>query len=215
MTTGAPRRDLRGLVVGLDLDNTIILYDRVFHRAALECGMIHGQVSPRKAAVKTHILAGPDGELQWRRLQSEVYAKRVQEAEPASGVREFLRALRQRGGSALVISHKTILPMYGDFALDLRRAAMDWLAANGFLAPGDTGLGPERIYFESSRQEKIRRIAELECACFVDDLEEVLLDRDFPAGTARIHYAPDASGPARPGVVRCDSWQSVRERLLP
>lgn len=215
MSAAAGNNGREGLLVGIDLDNTIILYDQVFHRAALERGLIPPDLVPRKTAVKAYIVNTPGGELRWRQLQSEVYAERVQNAEPASGVMEFLRRLHSQGGRALVISHKTVSPMYGNSTRDLRQEALDWLRGHGFLNPEATGLDAERVHFTGSREEKIRHIAAEGCDCFVDDLEDVLLDRGFPAGTIRIHFAPAASGQAAPGVVRHASWQAISEYLLP
>ena len=57
---------------------------------------------------------------------------------------------------------------------------------------------PER-YLGLSDEEMDRRIAAARCDIFVDDLEEVLADPDFPAGVAR-------SRPANPGVAKV--WAS-------
>ena len=54
---------------------------------------------------------------------------------------------------------------------------------------GDHGIGLADVYFESTRAEKLKRIAALSLTHFIDDLEEVLTDPDFPPNVERILFA--------------------------
>jgi len=44
------------------------------------------------------------------------------------------------------------------------------------------------VIFERSRSDKIKRIADTECTHYIDDLEEVLKDPDFPPKVERILF---------------------------
>ena len=43
------------MLVGLDFDNTIVCYDRLFHRLARERGLIPEHVPATKGAVRDHL----------------------------------------------------------------------------------------------------------------------------------------------------------------
>ena len=40
------------MLIGIDFDNTIVCYDRVFHKAALEKGLIPADLPPSKGRVR-------------------------------------------------------------------------------------------------------------------------------------------------------------------
>ena len=67
---------------------------------------------------------------------------------------------------------------------------MDWMEGNGLFASRGLGVASEDVFFESTRLEKLARIQRLGCTHFIDDLEEVFADPDFPVGLECILYAP-------------------------
>jgi len=196
--------------IGLDFDNTIVTYDRLFHRAALERGLITAGVPQRKREVRDAIRLLAGGEDAWTELQGVVYGRRMPEAEPAPGVESFLGACRAAGVHVSIISHKTEFPAIGA-RVNLRAAARAWLAARGFEARH--GLDPADVLFLGTLAEKLAAIAERACTHFVDDLVEVLGHPAFPPGVQRILYAP-AGGALPAGVIAIDSWEGIRDHLL-
>ena len=58
------------------------------------------------------------------------------------------------------------------------------MEAQGFFSMLDRG----NIFFESTRAEKCKRIAQLGCDLFIDDLEEVFDDAAFPSATRRLLF---------------------------
>lgn len=197
--------------IGLDLDNTIAGYDRVFALAAAEQGYLSAAAAPNKRAVRAAVRALPDGERKWRRLQAQVYGPRMAEAELAPGVFGAIGRLLAAGAEIRIVSHKSRVAAEGDPQFDLREAALAWLAAKGFFSR--LGLGREAIYFEDSRSAKVERIGALGCTHFVDDLAEVLGHPAFPAGVARLLYAP-SGGQERGPWLRCASWTEVGDAIL-
>jgi len=196
--------------IGLDFDNTIVTYDRLFHLAALERGLIAAGVPRRKREVRDAIRLLPGGENAWTELQGVVYGRRMPEAEPAPGVEDFLRACGAAGVRVSIISHKTEFPAIGE-RVNLRDAARAWLAARGLASRH--GIAAADILFLGTLAEKLAAIADRACTHFVDDLVEVLGHPDFPPGVERILYAP-ACGTPPPGVVAFDSWEGVRGHLF-
>ena len=69
--------------IGVDLDNTIICYDALFHALALERGWI-APARParpvRKDAVRRAVRLLPDGDEKWQALQAEAYGPRLASA---------------------------------------------------------------------------------------------------------------------------------------
>jgi hypothetical protein len=69
------------------------------------------------------------------------------------------------------------------------------------------------VYFESTRAEKLARIAELALTHFIDDLEEVLTDPDFPPDVERILFA-DGAQPVSPSYISCSTWRDIERQVF-
>lgn len=168
--------------IGLDFDNTIAIYDEVFHRHAQAWGM-PASVQPTKHAVRAWFWDQPDGNTPWTELQGMVYGTKLDEAALGPGLEDFLRACQARGVEVSVISHKTRFPALGP-QHDLRAAARAFLEARGIV--GELGVAPERVFFNATRAEKVARVASEGCAAFVDDLPGVFTEAGFPEATRRL-----------------------------
>lgn len=217
--------DSRGPVIGLDLDNTLVGYDELLCELAVSEGYLPPPAPPGsslalgKRALRDALRAkGDQGEQEWRKLQALIYGTHMPRARLMPGVAEFLarvRALRAAGADfqLYIVSHKTrVANNYSDGA-DFHAAAMDFLAAKGFFAPG-TGLAPAQVFFEPERAAKVARIASLGCTHFVDDLEETFAEPTFPRHVTRILYDPAGDAAAQPGVTRLGSWGHIADALL-
>jgi hypothetical protein len=200
------------LRIGIDFDNTIIAYDDVFCATAKRCGLIDSDFFGRKQAVRDAIRVLPDGELAWQRLQGQVYGKGIAGAKMVAGVEAFLRRCRAEGCAVVVVSHKTEYGHYDRDRVNLRRAALDWMAAQG-LFEADHGIALQNVYFESTRAEKLGRIAALSLTHFVDDLEEVLIDPGFPPNVQRILFADEGRPPAA-SYICCSSWPDIEKKIF-
>jgi len=200
--------------IGLDFDNTIIRYDDVFRDSAIERGLVSANFSGTKQQVRNAIRLLPDGEHQWQALQGYVYGKGIQSATLFAGLDDFLRRARTHGCTILVVSHKT---EYGHFDLDrvnIRGAAMQWMEGQGFFAEQGFSLAPSNVHFASSRSQKLSRIGELGCDVFIDDLEEVLSDPEFPSFVRRILLSETAGKLADVPYEVCRDWASIQETVF-
>jgi hypothetical protein len=201
-----------GLRIGIDFDNTIIAYDDVFCIAAKACGLIDPGFSGSKQAVRDSIRLLPDGELAWQRLQGQVYGKGIGGAKMVTGVEAFLRRCRTEGCVVAVVSHKTEYGHFDPDRVNLRTAAVDWMAAQGLL-DGDRGVARADVYFESTRAEKVKRIAALSLTHFIDDLSEVLTDPEFPPNVKRILFGNGAQ-PASSSYTICSTWLDIEQQVF-
>ena len=166
------------MVIGVDFDNTIVCYDRLFHRLAVEQSLIPAALPADKESVRNY-LREQGREDDWTELQGLVYGVRIREAEPFPGVREFFSECRRRGIPVYVISHKTRLPVRGP-QVDLHEAARGWLECRGFHEAADIGLPADRVFFAETKPGKLQQIGELGCSHYIDDLPEFLLEPGFP-----------------------------------
>ena len=135
-------------VIGIDLDNTLISYDKLFHALALEQGLIARDLPVNKTEVRD-FLRSVEKEPVWTALQGLAYGTRIREAEIFAGALDFLREGARRKWEMHIVSHKTRAPIVGE-PVDLHAAARGWLeakavhgemgvAAGECLAGGDEG----------------------------------------------------------------------------
>ncbi len=200
------------MVIGVDFDNTIVCYDELFQRIAVERGLVPAGLPARKADVRD-CLRGRGQEAAWTELQGYVYGPRMVEAPAFPGAIEFFARAFRAGIPAYVISHKTRNPVIGP-AHDLHQAARDWLAAQGFFDPAKAGLSQDQVFFGATRAEKIGLISELGCTHFIDDLEETFLEGSFPRSVRKILFAQRAPSPAISDVQVMSDWRQIQEYVF-
>jgi hypothetical protein len=201
------------LRIGIDFDNTIISYDDVFCNIAKQFGLIDTAFSGRKQSVRDAIRLLPDGELAWQRLQGQVYGKGIVQARMIAGVDAFLRRCRTEECPVVVVSHKTEYGHFDPDRINLRKAALNWMTAQG-LFEAEYGMPLENVYFESTRQQKLGRINALGLTHFIDDLEEVLTDPHFPPNVMRILFAHADERPGMASYIRCSTWHEIERQVF-
>jgi hypothetical protein len=195
------------MILGVDFDNTIVCYDALFHRVAVERGLIPFTLPARKNEVR-EFLRQNNREADWTELQGYVYGPRMVEAQPFPGVREFFTRAIGRGLPLYVISHKTRTAVRGP-AYDLHQEARNWLAAQGFFDPARVGFSPARVHFAATRPEKIRFIRESGCTHFIDDLEETFLEETFPKDVVKILFGVGRPPRGLPDVEVAEDWSRI------
>jgi len=201
------------VLLGVDFDNTIVCYDALFHRVAVERGLIPASVPVNKTDVRDH-LRRVGREDEWTELQGVVYGPRIVGAEPYPGVRGFFQAARDAGVATCIISHKTRAPFRGE-PHDLHAAAKGWLEQHGFLGSSGAGLSENEIHLELTKAAKLERIAAAGCTHFVDDLPEFLAEPGFPVGVTRVLFDPNDLHRDETRFARATSWDEIRAKLLP
>ncbi|MEW5724493.1 MAG: hypothetical protein AB1896_15385 [Thermodesulfobacteriota bacterium] len=193
--------------IGVDFDNTIIQYDRVFHAAALDRGLIVPDFPASKSLIRNH-LRRTGREEEWTCLQGWVYGERIREAEPFPGVVEFFTSCRESGAPVFIISHKTKRP-YGGPPYDLHAAALAWLEQAGFFDIPGPGLPRTRVFLEETKTQKIERISLTGCTYFIDDLPEFLSEPGFPLGVGRLLFDPDGRFRGAAEYPRREDWRGL------
>lgn len=194
-------------VIGVDFDNTIVCFDTIFHRAAVEKSLIPADLPSSKTSVRDH-LRREGREDAWTELQGYVYGVKIHDADPFPGVLEFFAKCRDLGIRTLVISHKTRHPFLGP-KYDLHEAARKWLKDRDF-----SGLTSDRVFLETTKAEKLARIGSEGCVWFIDDLPEFLAEAAFPASASKILFDPNNDHPAHTATRRAGSWAEIGTLIL-
>jgi hypothetical protein len=200
--------------IGIDFDNTIITYDEVFLTAARERALVGTEFEGRKQAIRDSIRLLPDGEAAWMGLQGHVYGKGIAGAKMFTGVDAFLRRCRSARLPVVIVSHKTEHGHYDPDRVNLRQAALDWMAARGFFTDDGYAIPAGNVYFEDTRSRKLARIAALQCTHFIDDLEEVLTDAEFPPEVSRILFSDGQAGSGPAPYTVCPTWGQIEEHIF-
>jgi hypothetical protein len=187
--------------IGIDFDNTLARYDLVFTKLAQEWGLIGPDEIKTKHDLRQHIRQKKNGELVWQHLQGEVYGLRMQEAEQFMGEDQFLRRCAATPGIQIfIVSHKTKFGHFDETHTNLRGAACEWMRDKGFFDPMKYAIPEKHLFFESTQQEKVERIASLQCDVFIDDLAELFSSPSFPYTTKKILFS---------SVESCESLDQV------
>ena len=158
--------------LGIDFDNTLITYDFLFKKAALEKNLIPINFPESKSLIRNYLREKGQEKL-FTILQGEVYGSRIFEASPAEGMYETLKKANNNDIELFIISHKTKTPYEGP-KYNLHNAASNWLEKNLFFEKSGINIPIENVYFEVTKEQKIKRIESLECTHFIDDLPYIL-----------------------------------------
>ena len=158
--------------LGIDFDNTLITYDSLFKKAALEKNLIPINFPESKSLIRNYLREKGQEKL-FTILQGEVYGSRIFEATQSEGMYDSLTKAKNNGIELFIISHKTKTPYEGR-KYNLHNAASNWLEKNLFFEKSGINISRKNVYFEVTKTKKIKRIESLGCTHFIDDLPEIL-----------------------------------------
>ena len=199
--------------IGIDFDNTIVSYDELIRQIAIERGLVSDRLKANKKLIRDAIRREENGEVEWQKIQGIIYGPRMGEAQITKGVEAFFICCRLHRASVFIISHKTEFARYDPTQTSLRVSALEWMEDAGFFAIDGLGLPRDSVYFEETRRDKVARIQQLECTYFIDDLEEVFLEENFPADVKKILYTP-AEADSSLDVWASSSWADIAEYVF-
>lgn len=194
------------LRIGLDFDNTIICYDDVFYSVARDMSLVPEELPGTKNSVRDY-LRKTGREDDWTELQGIVYGPQIYRAQIFAGVFEFLGYCRENKIPVYIVSHKTRYPYLGE-KYDLHAFALEWLDKNGFFNSSHTGITRGSVFLEATREDKMKRIGEISCTHFMDDLPDFLSEKSFPAEVVRILFDPKSEHSSWSGE-RVAEWHEL------
>lgn len=170
------------MIIGIDLDNTIIQYDYAFRYLSVRHNLITDLELSHKSKVKQSVLSNLGNEA-WTYLQGLVYGDGIMSAVIYENVLNFLKVATGKA-DVYIISHKTKYNQIGD-KVDLRHSAICWLREKKVIGNSIGQIKEKNVYFCNTRDEKIQKIRSLNCTHFIDDLFEVLIHNNLPNGVKK------------------------------
>jgi hypothetical protein len=165
-------------IFGLDLDNTVIDYTESYINIAKRF-KLKANLRTRNS-IRNYFKKTPEGEFVWQKFQSELYSTGMSFAKPAHGLLEFLHKSKANNIKICIISHKTEFTTSG---INLRSHSIRWLETNNIIP---NLINIKDTYFCDSQEDKIKKIEELNCDYFADDLVSILESQKFPIKVGRI-----------------------------
>jgi len=200
--------------IGIDFDNTIASYDKLFHEVALDEDYIdRSWDGSGKTKLRNYLRSQPDGEKTWMKLQGLVYGKYMHCAEMMPGVANFILSCKLRNHKVFIVSHKTEYGHYDLERISLRKEALKWMKSNRFFDSEYFGIDKKNVFFAETREEKVEKIAHLKCNWFIDDLPDVFKENHFPSKTKKILFGFSDPELLNDTVV-LGSWRNISDKIL-
>jgi len=168
------------MLIGLDFDNTLANYDSVFAIEAKKQDLVSSEWQGSKKDLKNKLHSIQNGDKLWQKIQGQVYGPSMHMARLFPSVARFLLLCKLHKHTIFIVSHKTKYGHFDPTKTLLREAALNWMKDQGFFDEGKFKLSKENVFFETTREEKVKRITSLNLDVFVDDLEEVFAEVNFP-----------------------------------
>ena len=171
------------MIIGIDLDNTILNYDYSFLKHAIKKKLINpNEKNINKEKIKNKIEKISMKE--WTILQGEVYGKYIYDAKIDGMFIKFLKLLKENNVIINIVSHKTKFPILGK-KINLHRKSLQYLKK---YIPYNLVVN-KNIFFEKTLNDKVNRILECKCDYFIDDLNKVFNHKNFPNRTHKILFS--------------------------
>ena len=160
------------MIIGIDFDNTIIDYSKLFQILAKEKKILKKNLKFNKELLKDFLIKD-NRENEWTIIQGEIYGRYIMKAKLFRGFIKLFRYLLKRNIKIYIVSHKTKYPYLGK-KINLRKAATKWIKKNIIDINKDLHFSMKDVYFENNIKKKINRIVKLKCDIFIDDLPQIL-----------------------------------------
>lgn len=206
------------LIIGIDLDNTLICYDYVLLRLAKEKGCFTEKESMdiiSKTVIRDRVRQTKAGDIEWQKMQALIYTELMSEARLFPGVEVFFNLVRDNNIQIYLVSHKTEYARLDKSRTSLRETALDWMQGKGFFSFEGFKLSLKQVYFESTREDKINRMKKLGCTHFIDDLVELFQEESFPAHIKKILFDPNKQEINRKNelgnLIVMHSWREIAD----
>ena len=193
--------------VGIDLDNTIIDYNSLVYDISIRNKLIKIGFAKDKKKIKESLLVNGK-ESEWRNIQSLIYGKEIFKAKLFSNFIDFILESRKKNYFLQIISHKTEVSNLTKKGPNLRKASMDWMNQNKFFS--NLEFKPTDIHFESTRMEKIKKINSIGFDYFIDDLEEIFINKNWSKNIRPILFNKQMKEKNR-SIILCDSWKKINK----
>ena len=190
--------------IGIDLDNTIINYDKAFNVASL--AVLNKKFSNKKS-LKKNLNSKKNGSKKWMRIQGLVYGKHINHAEIYNGFLNFLIRSNFNKTNLYIVSHKTKYGHFDKTKTNLRDSAERFLVSKNILhRKNNKGfINASNIFFCETKLDKISKINELKLDYFIDDLKDILKHPYIDKKMVKINF----QGRGSKNIIAIDNWNLI------
>ena len=192
---------------GFDLDNTIIDYGISVEKYCLNAKI------PKQEKItnlRSYLRRIDPSDLKWQEAQSWIYIDGLQYAKLNEGIEDLCVYLLSKNIGVFIVSHKTNKTQDRFGGRDLFSPVVNWIQHSNIKNFFNIN---ENIYFMPTRDAKIQKIEQLDLDWFVDDLLEVLLDKNFPTHTTKYLLADEEISELSPNIDVVGSFRLIKEKL--
>ena len=162
---------------GFDLDNTLIDYSEAVKEY---CKIKSVDTCSNIRILREKLGKNGSSDHEWQLAQGWLYTEGLRYAQPGFGSTALCNYLTQKGYHLYIVSHKTSYTPDFCGRIPLHDLATNWIKKS---AIANYFKKTDQIYYELTRELKIKRIRELSLNYFVDDLEEIFAEPEFPINT--------------------------------
>jgi len=171
-------------IVGIDLDNTIVIYDDLIRTQA---DLLNVPLNLKSKKDIADYLRNNNLENKWTEIQGLIYGPLMNRAKIASNFFDVVTELIKKNVEIVIISHRTKYSQY-DGSFNLHDSAISWLNENIFTKLKENQI---KVIFGETIEEKITIIKQQNVNYFIDDLDKILSHIDFPSSTRKILFTND------------------------
>ena len=194
--------------IGIDFDNTIAMYDKIFVKTAKDKKFVSSAWVGNKELLKEELKGKKN---QWETIQGIVYGPSMSKAICFPGLKKFLIKAKFSGHQVFIISHKTIYGHFDKTKTRLRDQALLWLEQEDFFNSEFISLKKENIFFCDDRKLKLKKINELKLDFMIDDLEEIF-DKNILSKTKNILFSSSATKTNASYI--CKNWDQISNLIF-
>jgi hypothetical protein len=195
--------------IGIDFDNTIVNYNKIFVEAAKNKKFITSSWFGNKEQLKKELSTKKN---KWQIIQGLVYGPLMMNATCFPGLKKFLIKASFSNYKLYIISHKTIYGHFDETKTNLRLQALSWLQKNNFFDLNEISLKKENVFFCNDREAKINKINELSLDFMIDDLSEIF-DNVIPKKTKKILFNENLILTKADYI--CKNWDQISNLIIP
>jgi len=192
---------------GFDLDNTIIDYGISVEKYCLNAKIPKQE---KITSLRSYLRKIDPSDLKWQEAQSWIYVDGLQYAKLNEGIVDLCVYLLSKNISVFIVSHKTNKTQDRFGGRDLFSPVVNWIQYSNIKNFFNIN---ENIYFMPTRDAKIQKIEQLDLNWFVDDLLEVLLDKNFPPHTTKYLLTDEENLELSANINVVDNFSLIKEKL--
>jgi hypothetical protein len=192
---------------GFDLDNTIIDYGISVEKYCLNAKIPKQE---KITSLRSYLRKIDPSDLKWQEAQSWIYVDGLQYAKLNEGIEDLCVYLLSKNISVFIVSHKTNKTQDRFGGRDLFSPVVNWIQYSDIKNFFNIN---ENIYFMPTRDAKIQKIEQLDLNWFVDDLLEVLLDKNFPPHTTKYLLSDEENLELPAHINAVDNFSLIKEIL--